>query len=281
MTLTNFIIKYNGKWLEVAGSVGAENQCVDLANAYIREVLGLPIIEWTNAVDFPSKAGDNYDWIPNTLTNIPKEGDIIVWKPSPGHIAVFIEGNVDTFKSFDQNFPTGSPCHIQNHTYLNVTGWLRAKNTVPAADTTAILQAELDIVRKKRDENWNYFIAVCEALGVGANVETAVAEAKKLSTLEDALQNKDRQLQEANTKIADLEAKMANFTNNFNEVLEENTKLSERVAKSEEMVKELGAQAKDLSEALQKVKDGMALPDWSAGKYFIAFVRKLVGLEVS
>lgn len=152
MTLTEFLIKWNGKFCEVAGSPGALNQCVDLANAYIREVLGLPIIEWTNAVDFPSKAGDKYDYILNTPTNIPKEGDIIVWKPSPGHISIFLEGNVDTFKSFDQNFPTGSNCHVQNHTYQNVIGWLRAKNVPQSADDT---QKVIDELRTQRDNNWN------------------------------------------------------------------------------------------------------------------------------
>ncbi len=128
MTLEQLIIKYQGKFVEVAGSPNALNQCTDLANLYIRDVLGLPIIEWTNAVDFPTKADKTkYDYILNTPLNIPKEGDLIVWKPSPGHIAVFIEGNVDNFRSFDENFPTGSPCHIQNHTYVNVIGWLHPK----------------------------------------------------------------------------------------------------------------------------------------------------------
>lgn len=130
MTFQQFIEKHNGKYLEVAGSANATNQCVDLANAYIRDVLGLPIIEWTNAVDFHSKVGDRYDYILNTPTNIPQEGDLIIFKGTVGHISVFIEGNVNSFRSFDQNFPTGSPCHVQGHTYANVLGWLRAKKQV-------------------------------------------------------------------------------------------------------------------------------------------------------
>lgn len=142
--LNDFVVKWQGKYCEVAGSADAKNQCVDLANAYIRDVLGLPIIEWTNAVDFPSKAGDKYEFIANTPTNIPQQGDIMIWKPSPGHIAVFIEGNVDKFRSFDQNFPTGSNCHIQEHTYQNVTGWLRAKNPPGTGPTITVPVAERD-----------------------------------------------------------------------------------------------------------------------------------------
>lgn len=131
MTLSEFIAKWNGKFVEVAGTPNALNQCTDLANQYIREVLGLPIIEWTNAVDFPLKAGDKYDYILNTPEGVPQEGDLVVWQPSPGHIAIFMEGDANRFKSFDQNFPIGSPCHVQEHTYQNVTGWLRAKQATP------------------------------------------------------------------------------------------------------------------------------------------------------
>lgn len=138
MTFNEFMAKWNGKYLEVAGSANAKNQCVDLANGYIRDVLGLPIIEWTNAVDFPAKAGSNYDFIANTPTGVPKEGDLIVWKPSPGHIAVFISGDANKFKSFDQNFPVGSPCHVQDHNYTNVVGWLRPK-ALPAPNDKVTL----------------------------------------------------------------------------------------------------------------------------------------------
>lgn len=127
MTFEQFMIQWNGKYCEVAGSPGAKNQCVDLVNAYIRDVLLLPIIEWTNATDFPSRAGDKYEYIVNSPTNIPMRGDIIVWSGAIGHIAVVIEATVNTFKSFDQNYPVGSPCHVQVHNYNNIKGWLRVK----------------------------------------------------------------------------------------------------------------------------------------------------------
>lgn len=134
---------WNGKYCEVAGSADAKNQCVDLANAYIRDVLRQPIIEWTNAVDFPLRAGDKYEFIKNTPTNVPQKGDIMVWRPSPGHIAIFIEGDAKRFTSFDQNFPVGSTCHVQEHTYTNVDGWLRAK-FVPDYSTITIKVSDRD-----------------------------------------------------------------------------------------------------------------------------------------
>lgn len=154
MTFDQLIGKYNNKFVEVAGSPNALNQCTDLANLYIRDVLGLPIIEWTNAVDFPSKAGDKYTWIPNTPMGIPQKSDIIIWKPSPGHIAIFFEGDVNRFSSFDQNFPLYSKCHLQEHDYYNVTGWLRPKNQ-PSTGSTATLEAKIVQLTLEKTQLWN------------------------------------------------------------------------------------------------------------------------------
>lgn len=134
MKLEEFISIHDGKPLEVAGST-ALDQCVDLANGYIRDCLCLPIVEWTNARDFPSKVSkDDFDYILNTPTGVPGKGDLVIWGGSVyGHIAIFLEGDTNTFTSFDQNWPTGSPCHKQFHaSYLNVLGWLHPKK-VPMA----------------------------------------------------------------------------------------------------------------------------------------------------
>ncbi|KKK75921.1 hypothetical protein LCGC14_2868880 [marine sediment metagenome] len=135
MTLDELIKKYDGKQLEVAGSANAKFQCVDLANAYIRDVLGLKIIEWTNAKDFPSKAGSNYEYIKNTPLGVPKRGDLIVWNGNVGggngHIAIFMKGGIMGFTSFDQNWSTKERCKVETHTYRNVAGWLR-----PRGDST-------------------------------------------------------------------------------------------------------------------------------------------------
>lgn len=132
----------NGEYKEIAGT-SAKNQCVDLANTYIKYVLRLPIVEFANAKDFPIKVaqqGNNYNWILNSPTNVPKEGDLVIWDGVYGHIAIFIEGDANKFISFDENFPTGSPCHIQEHDYKNVIGWLHPKNS--AVITQPIAQPE-------------------------------------------------------------------------------------------------------------------------------------------
>ena len=136
MNLDQFLIKYDGKFVEVTGSPGAENQCVDLANAYLRDVLNHSIVRWTNAKDFPSKLPD-FEWIENTPNGLPERGDLLVWQHNEyGHIAIFLSGNLDSFVSFDQNYPTGSPAHRENHNYIipRLAGWLRPPESEDMVD---------------------------------------------------------------------------------------------------------------------------------------------------
>src|SRR5690349_19255194 len=123
MTLQQFIATYTGKPIDVDHVYGP--QCVDLANAYARDVLGAPLFAG-NAVDifsmFPTTA---YTRAVNTPSNFPAPGDIIIWggpnatvgTTEYGHIAVCITSTIAAFTSFDQNWPEGSVCHAQPHTY--------------------------------------------------------------------------------------------------------------------------------------------------------------------
>ena len=132
MTLDDLIKKYSGKFVEVAGSPGAENQCVDIVNQYLRDVLNLPIIQWTDAKNFPNHpiAKEHFEYIKNTPMAVPQKGDLIIWSNTQwGHIAICLFADVELpwFTSFDQNWPTGSTCHKVDHSYSNVVGWLRPK----------------------------------------------------------------------------------------------------------------------------------------------------------
>jgi len=253
MTLTEFLSILNGEYKETAGTT-AKNQCVDLANAYIKYVLGLPIIEWTNAVDFAYKAGDNYEWIVNTPNGVPQEGDLVIWGGTYGHIAIFLEGDNTRFTSFDENYPTGSPCHIQEHTYLSpkVLGWLHPR--VVLSD----MQAQLDQLRTERDTNWNYFTAVCEALKVGANVNIAVAEAIKLITNEQTVLDQARQLAEVQKQAQDLQAQLTLKEQAITEVSTQVATLTVEVGKAQQTIDTLTQQNKDDQlelEALRKAAE--------------------------
>lgn len=129
MNLEEFIKKYIGKFVEYHSyGSGALNQCVDLANQYIVEVLGKQAIIGTNAVDFPARASkDDYDWIPDAPMTVPQKGDLVIWKTNHIAICIYADVQLPWFTSFDQNWPTGSACIKVDHSYSNISGWLRPK----------------------------------------------------------------------------------------------------------------------------------------------------------
>lgn len=131
MVLSEFIKKYNGKKIDWDGYYGA--QCVDLAEAYNREVNKVPTNIPGNACDFQwTYPRAYYTWVTNYWWTKPKVGDIVVWRRSAslpyGHVGVISSVNgITSFYSFDQNWPTGWPCHNQYHRYSGVAGFLRRR----------------------------------------------------------------------------------------------------------------------------------------------------------
>lgn len=130
-----------GKYLTVTGADA--RQCTATFH-YYTNLLKTPIV-WGNAVDLYTNASTAY-WtkIPNTPSAVPKQGDVIIWGAMPGnpygHVGIFDNGNVNSFTSLDQNWPTGSVVHLQKHAnYAYVKGWLRYK--APAAKPTAPAKA--------------------------------------------------------------------------------------------------------------------------------------------
>ena len=145
MTITHdeFIKKNLGKALNFDDAYG--NQCVDAWRFYVRDVFGFP---QSIGVRGAKDIWYNYDKkrflrITNTLTLIPQKGDIAIWGKGfgggLGHVGVVDEANVNTFRSFDQNFPsegykdkdgnfigTGK-AKMVTHNYAGVLGFLRVK----------------------------------------------------------------------------------------------------------------------------------------------------------
>lgn len=161
----DFFLKYNGKPVEVGGSTDALNQCVDLVNAYLVEVLGQSKVLGTNARDFPSKL-TQYVWTPNDPDNEPDIGDIIVWQHNQyGHIAICDSSERTSFISFDQNWPTDSVAHLQIHNYINppVAGWLKVKGA-----SMPTMTVEVQVWEKIRNNSESYDL-VCDMLGIERN----------------------------------------------------------------------------------------------------------------
>jgi archaellum component FlaC len=197
MTLDEFLLKYNGEYVEVAGSANAKNQCVDLANLYLREVLGLPIIEWTNAIDFPKKS--SLEFVRNTSEGVPEPGDLIIFSIGDyGHIAIFVEGDAKSFRSFDQNYPIGTPCHIQNHYYKTVIGWLRCKIEPDMTDE------EKRILQFVRDQNANEG-KVREAFGA---LQDQPDKNRQIQTLQERTLTLENSLKALEDRIVALESEI-------------------------------------------------------------------------
>lgn len=132
-TPDQFFGEWDGKGIDFDGFYGF--QCVDLYQQYNKECVGGAVLHG-NAVDFWNNFDhSHYYQIPNTPTNAPIKGDVVIWSQGVGvngHIAVAKDGNTNSFTSFDQNWPVGSLCHFQPHSYKYVLGWLRpGKEPVP------------------------------------------------------------------------------------------------------------------------------------------------------
>jgi len=177
----DFIKKYNGKKVEYHSySSNSLYQCADLSNKYIVECLGLPAIIGTNAQDFPKKCGSNFKYIENTPEGIPQKGDLVIWSSADnvGHIAIFIDGDANKFNSFDQNYPTGSACHIQSHTYLRpkVIGWMRSLKVTQEIMDKTYTQAEWQLERDERNKNWDLYQATLKEV---AGLEQTIKDVNK------------------------------------------------------------------------------------------------------
>jgi len=156
ISFDEFIKKWNGKSIDWDGIY--PNQCFDLAHAYIYEVLGFTdakIIAHPAAYQiFTEFSESNYfTKIFNTPTNVPQKGDIVVFGTtigSYGHVCIFTDGNVNSFNSFDANWPVGSLPHIQKHNYNGVLGWLRV---IPQAgiDYKAKYEKLLSLTKQVKD----------------------------------------------------------------------------------------------------------------------------------
>lgn len=159
MTLEQFIKKWKGNPVDFDGAYGA--QCMDLMHQYVTEVLELSdpsILAAPAAKDVYNnfRWGKYFDKIVNTPNAVPERGDIIIWGGGDwGHIAIFVEGDVNTFTSFDQNYPVGSAPHLQEHTYENVLGWVRIKRD--RSEHIASLENKINSLKEKLEDEQSRF----------------------------------------------------------------------------------------------------------------------------
>jgi hypothetical protein len=137
----NFINKYMNKYLDTDGYPSYNKfQCVDLIRQYQVEMIKMPLVGG-NAInywyDYPynSTLQKYFTRIPNTLTFVPKLGDIGIQAATAanpyGHIFLNTNaGNIFYYTAFEQNDPLKSPCHYKSYNYVfpKFLGVLRPKS---------------------------------------------------------------------------------------------------------------------------------------------------------
>lgn len=163
MTLQDFINKWTGKTVDTDGVY--PNQCMDLMHQYLidmfnitnPQVLSAPsaYLVYTNFDNMTGK--EQFERIANTPDGVPQKGDILFFGTQIGqwgHVCIFVEGDTNSFKSFDANWPTGTLPHIQTHDYRGVLGWLRYKGQPQSDELQACLKAHSEAMTaiKERDE---------------------------------------------------------------------------------------------------------------------------------
>lgn len=151
LSIDQFVTKYNGKAVDIDKAYGP--QCWDLAEAYCREVLGIPANPWALPTQDGTAYG-SYRYKPDPISTYfsrvgrkrtplgilnsrPKRGDLIFWLPTlpgsggAGHVDICISDqsqNKRSFLGFDQNW-AGKYAHRVTHDYTYVQGYLRPKVT--------------------------------------------------------------------------------------------------------------------------------------------------------
>lgn len=136
------------EWIQYVKSQGGVDtdgyygkQCVDLYNSFMKEVVGLD--GNTGADRAKNILNNNYvmenvERIDNYPEFVPEKGDIAVFTGGEfGHVAICLGiGNVNYFKSLDQNWNLGGELMTVNHNYFTFAPlvFLRPKNQTNILD---------------------------------------------------------------------------------------------------------------------------------------------------
>lgn len=202
----DFLNQYNGKFVEVVDP-SSKYQCFDLADAWL-DFLGIPkdsiahYYAYQIYTDATDRTRQFFDLIPNTPDGVPQVGDVVIFGKQvgiAGHVCIRSngQGDANAFESFDQNWPTGSPAHLQQHNYVGVLGWLRPK-------------INLSIPTPIMDSNWKQIqdyakgkFLVNEAKDVIKYIEDLDAYRKSESAAKDQKQREIETLQTDNGKLSE------------------------------------------------------------------------------
>lgn len=225
MSYQEFVDKWNNKGCDFDGFYGF--QCMDLAHQYAKDVVGHDFAAAPAAKDVWNQIIDGYDKISNTPDGVPQKGDIVVWGTAIGqygHIAVFDHGDTSSFVSFDQNWPTGSVCHFQNHNYTGVLGWFHPKNIEQQVLVDPKIYEMLVTKATERDK----FVSM------GFNSPDDLQ--KTLDTNKKTLDSLTKKNQELETRNSDNEIEISTLSEQIGSLTEVNEELKTKISTLEQQV---------------------------------------------
>lgn len=253
MTLNDFVKKYDGKEVDTDGYYGG--QCMDLMHRYIVDVLGYDLSLFaapTAYQAYKTADDDRFDKIANSATNVPEPGDIVFWNTgvgSAGHVAIFISGDEDNFKSFDQNWPTGSFCHVQDHNYKSVAGWLHPHNN-PNAVMVQVEAATFEQLVDKATKYDNF-----KAAGY-ASIDDVLKERGRLNDEKNDITNQLNAELEKNQELREINKRLTETDENLGaELVEAQHKVAELERKEAQPIEEAVKPVQDYALTLQNALD--------------------------
>ena len=204
ITLLDFLDKYLGKSKGYPTDKNYKGECLSVCKLYIKEVFGLeyPPASGCNGArcyysKFPSPLDTVFKKVKNTLTLIPKEGWIVIWKAwannSFGHIAIVAKGSTKTvLMNYAQNW-SSKIFQLEKNNYNNVEGYLvPIKESAIIEDMTKEEERILKVVKENKLTEGNV---------------RALAGWIKDGTMEA----KDKQIQTLNAKVLSLDSTSSNL----------------------------------------------------------------------
>ena len=285
LSLSQFVAKYSGKFVEYHSfDPRAKFQCVDLANAYIVEALGLTPIIGTNAQDFPSKKGKEWEYILNTPTGLPQKGDLMIFKSADGvgHISIFLEGNLNLFKSFDQNYPTGSACKTVQHNYKNVLGWMRPVKSTQGSmseELQACLKQHTQLVTELEAEKRKTSSLIEETKQKDAEIERLRGEKAEQASIAKTTKEEMAQFMEAlATKLTSIVDKSA-IIGSVDRLISEESEYIKKVKELENAYDQLVDRKHDEIEALKRSIEELKAVNEKQAKHISTLETRLTNLE--
>lgn len=272
MTLKEWIDLNLGKGIDFDNHFSF--QCMDVYRDYVQKVLqypqsrGLtPPIEGAADV-WTTYLTEYFTATPNSATNFPEAGDIIIYKKLKsngffGHIAIVEKADINRVTIIEQDGITNSLLKRRETSYVSVIGWLHPKaQSAPIGRTYS--EEEYTVVRLERDTNWNLYQKALEdhktfvekvAVSVGcANSEEAIfARIKTLNTLEDQLSDARSEAKKQQELFDQEKAELNRKIDSLTEVVNKQQKENENILIQLQNLKESAQTIQEKEEIVEAI----------------------------